>query len=534
MEQIENSQSLDESVCYLTTDSAIAVTSSHSKAIALGAMSLAIFIISFEGTSSDVILPQIQRSLGANVSELQWVLNAYNLPVASLLLASGKLGDVYGRRRLVLLGLIIFTVASALCGFAPNLELLIAGRALQGLGAAALIPLSLTIVTATFPDLKERATAIGIWSAMSALAMVAGPGLGGLLVDALGWQSIFLINLPLGVLALILIVRGVKRDRHLSRQPLDWPGLLLSVVAIAACTGALMEASKGTWLSASSVGLLGIMGLSLIGFCMVESHTSHPIIPLSLLQNRTFAAVISTQALVFFTSSGMFFVLSLFLQQVQGYSAAATGLCFLPMNGAVILASFASGWVAARLGWRFPIISGLVMASVAILALTHIRVDTGYREILWNLVLSGFGGGLTIAPLTTAAMNSVLPIQEGIASAISNISIQFGVILGIAIQGIVLSQGLASKLRQTLMAWNVSPNLQDRIIAEALHNFTKVPTDLPLTLSPVILQQEMGNAFASGLQATLVVAGLAMFVGLGIILLLVPAKLKLRSPVSGI
>ena len=529
MKQIKDSQSLNESLHSLNPDPAIAITPNHTKVITLGAMCLALFMTNFEGTAMDVALPQMQKNLGANVTGLQWILNAYLLPVASLILASGKLGDIFGRRRIFLLGLTLFTIASTICGFAPNLELLIAGRVLQGIGAAAVIPLSLTIVTATFPDLKERTKAIGIWSAVSALAMVAGPGLGGLLVDVLGWQSIFLSNVPLGVMTLILTSRGVKEDRDLPKQQLDVPGLVLSITAIASLTYVLTQGSNGTWLSPPMIGLLIMAGLSFLGFWLVESRSSHPIIPLSLLRNQTFAAIISTQTLVFFASGGMFFILSLFLQQVQGYSAATTGLCFLPMNGAIILAAFTSGWVAARFGWRFPIISGLVMASIAILSLTHTHVDTKYEEILWYLVLSGFGAGLTIAPLATAGMNSVLPDQEGIASAVSSMSIQFGGILGIAIQGTILSQRLSFKLRQSLTEWNVPPDLQDKVITDTLHNLAKVPNDIPSTLSPLVLHQEIRNAFVSGLQVTLFVAGLAMLLGIVFILLLVPSKLKSRS-----
>ncbi|MGA7934179.1 MAG: DHA2 family efflux MFS transporter permease subunit [Kovacikia sp.] len=529
MKQFEDSQALNGSARSLKSDSTIALKPDHTKAIALSAMCLALFMTNFEGTAMDVALPQIQKTLGANVTGLQWVLNGYLLPVASLLLTSGKLGDIFGRRWIFLLGLTLFTLASVVCGFAPDLELLLAGRVLQGVGAAALIPLSLTIVIAMFPDLKERTKAIGIWSAVSALAMVAGPGLGGLLVDGLGWRTIFLANVPLGVMALIMTIRGVKQDRNQPKQPLDLPGMVLSIMAIASLTCALTEGSNGAWLSPHGIGLLAVSGFSFLGFWFVESRSRHPIIPLSLLRNQTFIAIISTQTLVFFTSGGMFFILSLFLQQVQGYSAAATGLCFLPMNGAIILAAFSSGWVAARLGWRFPIISGLVMASIAILALTHTHIDTKYGEILWYLVLSGFGGGLTIAPLATAGMNSVLPDQEGIASAVSSISIQFGGILGIAIQGAILSQQLSSKLRQFLSAWNVPSESQDKIIANALHGLTKVSTDIPPTLSPLVLQQEIRTAFVSGLQVTLLVASLSMLVGIGVILFLVPAKLKPRS-----
>jgi MFS family permease len=361
--------------------------------------------------------------------------------------------------------------------------------------------------------------------------MVAGPGLGGLLVDALGWQSIFLFNVPLGVITFTMTSRSFKEDQNLKTQHLDLPGLILSIVAIASLTCALTEGSNGAWLSPHIIGLLGISGLSFLSFWIVESRTIHPIIPLPLLKNKTFAAIIITQTLVFFTSGGLFFILSLFLQNVQGYSATATGVCFLPMNGAIILAAFGSGWVAARLGWRFPIISGLVMASIATLSLTQISINTEYGEILWYLVLSGFGGGLTVAPLASGAMNCVLPIQEGIASAVSSISIQFGGILGIAIQGTILSQGITSVLRQSLIEWNLPSELQDRIIMEALHNLAEIPKDLPSHLSPLLLHQEIKNAFVSGLHTTLFVGCLALVLGIALILILVPSKLKQRSQV---
>ncbi|MDJ0734072.1 MAG: MFS transporter [Nostocaceae cyanobacterium] len=501
------------------------------KAIALAAMCLALFMTNFDGTSTDVALPQIQKSLGANVADIQWILNAYHLPVASLLLATGKFGDLYGRRRIFLSGLILFTVASAICGFAPNLEVLIAARGLQGIGAAALIPLSLTIVTAIFPDLEERTKAIGIWSAVSALAMVAGPGLGGLFVDVLGWQSIFLFNVPLGVITLIMTCRGFKENQNFTTQHLDLPGLLLSIVAIASLTWALTDGSNGAWLSPHTIALLGVSCFSFLGFWIVESRSTHPIIPLPLLRNQTFTVIIITQTLVFFTSGGLFFILSIFLQNVQGYSAVTTGMCFLPMNGAIIVAAFASGWVAARLGWRFPIISGLVMATIATLALTNISVNTEYGEILWYLVLSGFGGGLTVAPLASGAMNSVLPIQEGIASAVSSISIQFGGILGIAIQGTILSQRLDSILRQSLSQWNLPSPLQDRIAAEPLHYLTQISQDIPSTISTLALQQEIKNGFVSGLHITLFVACLALILGIVLMLVLLPSKLKQRSQV---
>ena len=527
--KIQNSKSSGKVTHSPPLEKVIPVERKDNRAIALAAMCLALFMTNFDGTSTDVALPQIQRSLGANVADIQWILNAYHLPVASLLLATGKFGDLYGRKRIFLYGLVIFTVASAICGFAPNLEVLILGRAFQGIGGAALIPLSLTIVTAIYPDPEERTKAIGIWSGVSALAMLAGPALGGLFVDVLGWQSIFLFNVPLGIITLIMTLRGYKEERRAIAQHLDVPGLLLSVVTIASLTWALTDGSNGAWLSPHTIGLLAIGGFCFLGFWLVESRSTHPIIPLSLLKNQTFAVIIFTQALVFFTSGGLFFILSIFLQNVRGYSAVTTGMCFLPMNGAIIVAAFASGWVVARLGWRFPIISGLVIASIATLALTRISVNTEYGEILWYLMLSGFGGGLTVAPLASGAMNSVLPIQEGIASAISSISIQFAGISGIAIQGTILSVRLDSLLRQSLSEWQLPFDLQDKIAAEPLNYLTQNSLDIPSTVSILALQQEIKQGFVSGLHATLFVACFALLLGIVLMLVFLPSKLKQRA-----
>lgn len=506
----------------LVASSPIALKS-KSKATILAASCLALFMTNFDGTAGDIALPQIQSDLGANISGVQWFLNAYHLPVASLLLANGKFGDVYGRRRVFLLGLALFTVASAICGLASNLEWLIAGRSLQGIGAAALIPLSLTILTATYTDPEVRAKAIGIWSAVSALAMVAGPGLGGVLVDSVGWQSIFLINVLLGLLTFVIAAKSIKKDRALTQQPLDWPGLIFSITSLALLTFTMTQNSEGLWLSSHRLVLLGVTSLSVMFFWIAEFRSHHPVIPLALLKNQRFIMICATQTLVFFMSGGLFFILSLFLQHVQGHSAAATGLCFLPMNGAIIAASFASGWVATRLGWRFPILGGLTIVSVALLSLTSIDTSTQYHEILWTLVLAGFGGGVTIPTLAATAMNSVLPSQEGIASAISSISIQLGGILGIAIQGALFSGRLTSILKQVLSQWNVSAALQEIILGDALNSLTNAPSNLPPAVSIQALQQAIRDAFVSGLQAVLFLAALAIIVGL-LLIILVPAR----------
>ncbi|MEL7355233.1 MAG: MFS transporter [Cyanobacteria bacterium J06634_6] len=494
------------------------------KAMVLAAMCLALFMTNFDGTSGDVALPQIQRHFGSNMLGVQWFLNAYHLPVASLLLATGKFGDFYGRKKIFLWGVGLFTAASMLCGLAPSLPLLIASRIIQGIGGAALIPLSLTIVTATFTEEKSRTKAIGIWSAVSALALVAGAGLGGILVDFFSWRSIFFINVPLGVVTFALTAHGFRETRPLANKSLNAPNILLSIASIAFLTYLLTQGGANL-ASAQTLVMLVITLLSFGLFALAEQRSDEPIIPATLVRNRTFLVICLTQLLVFFMSGGLFFILSLFLQHIQGYSAALTGLCFLPMNGAIIAASFASGWVVARTGWRFSILTGLTMLSVAILTLTRISTDTAYTDILWTLVLAGLGGGLVIPPLAAGAMNSVYAAHEGIASAVSSISIQLGGILGIGLQGGIFSHWLMTDLDRTLTELALPAQVQRELVAGAMQHFTEAAIALPHALSPQVFEAAIRQGFISGLHATLFVALGALLMGLGAIACFVPPKI---------
>jgi DHA2 family methylenomycin A resistance protein-like MFS transporter len=483
------------------------------KLITLGSMCFALFMTNFDDTAMTMALPKIQSSLGSGVSGLQWILSCYTLAAASLVLTGGTLGDIYGRKRVFLIGVVVYTIASFLCGLAQGLELLIAGRTCQGIGAAIVIPGSLAILTHTFNEPSDKAKAIGIWTGISGLALIAGPVLGGLLVDSLGWQSVFLINVPLGVIAFWVTSRFVGAIRNQSKQRLDVPGLLLSVVFLTSLIYALIEGKNGVWLSPLFVGLIGVAGLSLVAFLLVESRSSHPMLPLNLFKNPTFAVVNFVLILVFFTLVSLLFIFSLFLQQIQGYSAIEAGLRFLPMNLFFILASLVSGWLAARLGLRLVMTSGLIVAGLATLSFIGIRADTEYGAFWWKLVLSGFGGGLTLPPLTAAAMSTAPLSQAGIASAVINSSTRIGGVLGIALQGTILTQALTSNLKKSLVAWGVPPNIQDRIVTDALHGGAKLSTDLPANLTSDALSQAIGNAFVSGVHVTVFVASIALLSG---------------------
>ncbi|MBW4427876.1 MAG: MFS transporter [Nostoc desertorum CM1-VF14] len=488
------------------------------KAMTLAAMCFALFMSNTDDTSLNVALPSIQASLGSHVSGLQWIINANTLPAVSLALPSGALGDNFGRKRVFLTALVIYTFASILCGFAPSLGILISGRFIQGIGAAALVPTSLSILGDTFPDPKEKAKAIGIWSAVSGIALIAGPALGGVFVDIWGWQSIFFFNVPVGAIAFVLTCRVVRESKKLTQQHLDVPGLLFSIIFLASLTYAIIESNNLVWHSPLIVLLLTIVGFSLIAFLVVESRSSHPMLPLELFKNQTFAVVNFVSVLVFFTFLSLLFIFSLFLQQVQGYSATVAGLCFVPLNAAFVIASLASGWLAARFGWRYVIAAGLTMGSVVTLSFIRANADTEYATVMWNLVLSGFGSGLAVSPLAAAAMSSAPPAKGGIASAILNASNLLGGLLGIAFIGTILAQRLTSDLARSLSAWGLPANIQEKLVADALRGKANIPNGLASNISEVALHQAISNAFVSGLHTALLVASAALLVGAFLVL----------------
>lgn len=498
---------------------------SRIKAIALMGMCSALFMTVTDDTVLNIALPQIQVSLGADVSGLQWILNAYTLPAASLVLISGTLGDSYGRKRMFLTGVLIFIIASIICVFAPNLPILIAGRIIQGIGAAALVPNSLAIVSDTFPQPKEKTQAIAIWSAVSGIALISGPVIGGILVDVFGWQSTFLMNVPFGVMAWVITYGYVKEVSNLHKQTIDVPGLLLSMVCLGSLTYALIEANAGVWRSPLILLLLTTAGLSFWGFLLVESYSSHPMLPLKLFKNTTFAVVNLVQVLVLFTFFSLLFLFSLFLQQVQGYSAVAAGVRFLPLNVSFVIGLLVSGWFTTRFGWRLTIMSGLIVAGVSTLCFISINADTEYGTILWKLVLAGFGGGLTLTPIAASAMSSAPSSQGGIASATLNVSNRLGGILGIALQGTIFTHWLTSNLRRSLMAWGIPSKLQEQIITDALQSGGKVSSHLPNHISPLTFHEVFSHAFVSGLHTAVLVASSLLLAGALLILVFTPSRL---------
>ena len=448
-------------------------------------MILASGIVFLDGTVVNVALPAIDRSLAAGLSGLQWVIDGYALSIAALLLLGGSLGDRYGRRRVMIVGLIGFGVASALCGVALSIGWLIAARIVQGVAGALLVPASLAVITAVFTNAEERGQAIGAWTGWSGIVTVAGPFLGGWLVDALSWRWVFFINLPLIVVAVVLLLRHVPETRDVeAAKRLDWAGAALAVLGLAGTTFALIEGPARGWrMPIVLVALTG--GLLAIGvFLAVEARLAHPMVPLRFFRVRNFAGANLATLGVYFALSGAIFLVIIYVQNVLGYSALVAGLCLLPLSLMMLVLASRFGKLAGRYGPRFFMAAGPLIIGAGLLL--FMRLDpasgsvSGYWSVLFPaIVVLGLGLCLTVAPLTTTVMNAVPAHNAGIASAINNVASRIAGLLAIAGLGIVIAVTFSAALTERTNALALVPDVAARV-AEARHDPSARPAaDLP-------------------------------------------------------
>lgn len=384
-------------------------------------------------TAGNVAVPSIQKDLGTGIAGLSWVIDGYTLAFASALLLAGGLGDRLGARRVFSSGLVLFTVASLLCGLAPTVGLLIGARMLQGLGAALFMPSSLALLARAYPDPRERAHAIGLWSALTSIAGGSGPLVGGILTSTLGWRSIFLVNLPLGIAGLLLTVRFVRPTPATGSRSLDLPPQLVAALSLASVTWALVERVERGWGSPAVLGALlaGLLGLAL--FVRMESTAAEPMLPPRLFRHRTFAAT-SAGALIYAAAFfGGFLVLSLFFQRVRGETAALAGLHISAITVTFGAASILAGKLAGRHGPRPTIIAGLVLLAVGAFGLALANAGSSFWVLGPLLSLIGFGAALVAPPMNAAILASVEPALAGIAGGVLNASRQIGTALGVAV-----------------------------------------------------------------------------------------------------
>jgi EmrB/QacA subfamily drug resistance transporter len=419
------------------------VNEEHRKWWTLVAVSFGLFMIMLDNTIVNVALPTIQSSLHLQISELEWVVTGYALTFGALMLTGGKLADLMGRRRIFVVGLVIFTASSLACGLADEASLLIGARVVQGVGAALMNPATLSIIVATFPA-RQRGTAIGIWAGVSALALAIGPLVGGVIAENLSWSWIFFINVPVGVLGVAAAYLFIDESRDTSQeQRPDVPGLVTSTLGLFALSYALIEANNYGWTSARILISFGIAAVSLTAFVVLEHFQRLPMLELGLFRNRGFAGANTVMLLVGLAMFGVFFYVSLYVQRVIGYSPIEAGASFLPWTVLIIILAPMAGRLSDRVGPRPLVVGGMVVITGSLLIFASLGENATFWNLLPAMLLGGVGMSAAMAPVTAAAMQSVRPDKAGVGSAVLNSMRQVGGSLGIAIMGAIVAASAA-------------------------------------------------------------------------------------------
>lgn len=401
----------------------------------LVAAGLGFVVVLLDVSVVNVALETLRLNFGTDVAGLQWVVNAYTLVFAALLLSCGALGDRLGAKRIFVAGFVVFTVASLACGLAPSLALLVVARIVQGMGAALLVPSSLMLLQQAFPIPSQRSRAVGWWGAAGGIALAAGPVLGGLLIAQVGWRGIFLINLPIGALGLALTLRYAPTAVAKAGRGLDVPGQFAAVLALASLTAALTEAGRLGWLHPWVCGGMALSFLSATAFYWLEQRSQAPMLPLSLFRSATFSIATAVGLVVNFAYYGLVFVFSLFFQAVQQLSPQQTGLAFLPMTAILMVMNIVAGRLVARVGTRALMVAGLALASLGYLLLLPVSADHAYLTLVLPMLLAASGIALVVPTMTNATLSSVDAAHAGIASGVLNSARQIGGMLGVAVCG---------------------------------------------------------------------------------------------------
>src|ERR671937_1535302 len=413
----------------------------------LGALSFALFMIMLDNTIVNVALPAIQKDLGIDVSELEWTVTAYALTFAVLLLTGGKLGDLVGRRLIFTIGLVIFTASSLACGLSSGATELIAARAVQGVGAALMMPATLSIITATFAA-RERGTAIGIWAGVSAMALAIGPLLGGIITEHISWNWIFYVNVPIGLLGVVAALVVVPESRDTSHeQRLDLPGLLSSGIGLLAIVYALIEAHNFGWTSARILGLFVIGAVALTAFVLLELHQRLPMLDLSLFKSGTFAGANLVAILVTLAMFGIFVFFPIYMQAFRGWSPIQAGAALLPWTVLIVIFAPIAGKLSDRVGSRWLISAGMTTVAVCCLLLSTVNLHSTFWHMLPAFILGGLGMSFVMTPMSAAAMGAAPVAKAGVASGVLNTFRQVGVALGIAVTGAIVADRAAAAAR---------------------------------------------------------------------------------------
>jgi EmrB/QacA subfamily drug resistance transporter len=487
----------------------------------LSILCLTLVLISVDNTILNVAIPTLARDLDASGSQLQWIVDAYVLVFAGLLLTAGSLGDKFGRRGALILGMGIFGVGSVAAAMAESPGQLIAFRALMGIGGAFIMPATLSILTNVFRDPKERAKAIAIWAGCSGLGVALGPVTGGWLLEHFSWGSVFLVNLPVLTLAIAGSIVLVPTSKDPRAPKLDWGGAALSMAGLATLLWALIEAPERGWTSSNTMLAFGAAVVVLAVFAWWESRRAEPMLDLSLFTNPRFSAASGAVTMTFFALFGSLFIVTQYLQSVMGYSALQAGIRYLPLAGMLLVTSPMSAKLAERIGTKIVVSCGLLSVAIGLLLMLRLDTDTGYAPVLTAMLVLAFGMGLTMAPATESIMGSLPREKAGVGSAVNDTTREVGGALGVAVLGSVLSSVFGSRMTDAMdgvpMPGEVA-HVAEHSIGGALSVAQEVGGD-----AGAAIVAAARSAFVDGFHTTsIVAAGFALF-GAVVALVFLPA-----------
>src|SRR4051794_24739706 len=475
--------------------------------LTLAVLCISLLIIVIDNTIVNVTLPSLVRQLGASVSQLQWVVDAYTVVFAGLLLLAGTLGDRWGRRRSLSLGLAVFALASAAAAFAGGVGPLVTARAVMGGAAAFIMPATLSILTNAFTDARERALAIGIWSGVIGLGVVLGPLAGGALLDHFWWGAVFIVNVPIAIAAIVAARLLVPESRDPEAHHVDWAGGTLSVLALVSLVTAIIEAPNSGWTSPAVLGLFGFSAAGLPAFAVGESRPAHPMLDIRFFQNRRFSAASATITLVFVALFGFVFLSTQYLQFVLGYSPFDAGLRTLPFAAAMIIVAPFSSKLVERLGTKRVVVAGMATFASGLLLASTITTTSGYPRLGIAMLLLGAGLALAGAPSTESIMGSLPRNRAGVGSAVNDTAREVGGALGVAIVGSIVSSIYRHHLAGTLPA-DVPAS-----VAAAAHDSlgAALQATAPLGAGGAQIAAAAGDAFVAAMsRASMVVACVAV------------------------
>ncbi|HXQ18374.1 MAG TPA: MFS transporter [Acidimicrobiales bacterium] len=486
---------------------------------ALATLSLVLFLTFLDTTMVSVVLANVQNDLHTGVIGLQWVVNGYALVFASLMLTFGTLGDVFGRKKIMLGGVAVFCAGSVIGAVAPDVQVLIAGRVVMGLGAAASEPGTLSMIRHIYPDRQERARALGVWAAVSGLGLALGPVIGGALAGVWSWRAVFWFNLFFGLVALVLAAWVLPESSDPTKRRVDLPGFLLSAIALAAASVAVIAGETAGYASGWIDALFALALVATVGFIVFERRAANPVLNVGYFKRPAFAGSNFVAFSIYFSTFAIFFFVALYLEEVGTSSPYTVAVDFVPMAVGLVLTGWLAGrWVAAR-GPRLPMFCGCVLAGAGVL-LTDARLtpNSGLASIGWTMALAGIGFGMAIVPVTTSALAVIPPENSGMAASMTNTSRVLGAVAGVAVLGSVVNGQLTVDLVRRLTAIGVPKAFQSEVI-------TAVTTG---TFSQQAAAAAGGNksfeqivnrvvtaafgAFANGLDIALMMAASLMFV----------------------